>query len=408
MPPEICCTEVSGWQQKKNPKLSKCRELCISGALRHKWKICTSTSLRSRNHPGEKGTKTVIITGKGWSDLNNVFSTWQDHYSHEYTASMQNHYTHEYTISMVTWARTAQKSSSQHFSMVQKGGSQSSTLTVDTMDNWQLLWMKESVSTKSMDSGGPIRLQKMAPHREAYGQHKLYSIGYLWGKEDMNLRRWEQMWEELSCMKFSINKKHRFWKVLSTLGDCLILPIALENYAKELCQNKQAIDFCKEKYLFSPLFLSFTPSLHVVPRIHTDPALESSLFQMSVPHKTKAVTYYLVEWLLKSENNALWVKKKNPLRELWHPSISFPFNNNPAVQERVPKCHFINNRVSKTLGKVFPLFPFHLVTASENWGSTKGNKGVVNALPTSIISYKRYMARGTAQNSIHLNMSKAS
>lgn len=54
---------------------------------------------------------------------------------------------------------------------------------LDTMDYWYLLWMKESVSIKSMDSGGPTRLQKMAPHLEAYGQPKLYSIGYFWGKK---------------------------------------------------------------------------------------------------------------------------------------------------------------------------------------------------------------------------------
>lgn len=103
------------------------------------------------------------------------------------------------------------------------------------------------------------------------------------------------------------------------------------------------------------------PLPQVVLSIHTVPALESSLFQMSVPHETKAVTYSWVEWLLKSENNSLWVRgKKKPHWELWHPFISFPFNNNPAVQERVPQCHFINNRVSKTLSKVFPLFLFHL------------------------------------------------
>lgn len=95
----------------KNHKLSTCGELSISGGLNHKWVIGISTSLRFRNQSGKEGRKTSIIMGKrDRPDQNSVFCIWQDHY------------THEYTVSVVTWARTAQKSNSQYFSMVQKGG----------------------------------------------------------------------------------------------------------------------------------------------------------------------------------------------------------------------------------------------------------------------------------------------
>lgn len=130
----------------------------------------------------------------------------------------------------------------------------------------------------------------------------------------------------------------------------------MKNHAKELCQNKQAIDFYEEKYLFSPLFLFLSCLSHKLYSAYTLTLPWSQVCSKCLCSRDKSHHLNLSGVATKIWKQCPMSQKKKTLRELWRPSISFPFNNNPALQERVPNCHFINNWVSKTFSKVFPCF----------------------------------------------------